>query len=72
MSRTDEPPRFTRALQRSGVSAALRQLDDQLSLSGLKRPPVTVEGPRGRIARVAPDARRHVLRASPAGKRGRS
>ncbi|MBW3606098.1 MAG: hypothetical protein KY460_14600 [Actinobacteria bacterium] len=44
-----------------------RLIVDRLALPGLERPAVTVEGPRGRIARFAPDARRGNLRASPAG-----
>ena len=67
--RTDEPARLTSAFRRSGLIATLRQRERGVAAGRLERSTLTTEGPRGRIARIAPDVRGLPLRAWPAGTR---
>jgi hypothetical protein len=67
--RTDEPARLSSALRRSGLLAALRQHRGQRAITPLALPALTIEGPRGRVARIAPDVRGVRMRALPAGTR---
>lgn len=69
MLRTDEPARLAATLRRSGVAAALPQLERRAAAAGLATPAVTIEGPRGRVARVAPGGRGLAVRGLPTGTR---
>lgn len=67
--RTDEPARLASALRRGGAAGALPQLERRAAAVGLDTPAITIEGPRGRVARVAPDARGLAVRGLPEGSR---
>jgi hypothetical protein len=67
--RTDEPARLASALRRGGVAAALPQLERRAAAAGLATPAVTIEGPRGRVARFAPGERGLTVRGLPADTR---
>lgn len=64
---TDDPARLSSALRRSGVVSAVRQRGPDVGAQRLVPPGLSLEGPRGRIARIAPDIRGIPLRALPGG-----
>jgi hypothetical protein len=65
--RTDQPVRLWRALRRSGLPGALRQLEQQGDGPGMDAPALTVEGPRGPIVGIGAGTQRSAGGASPRG-----
>lgn len=64
---TGEPARLSWALRRGGLPAALRQIEHRVP--ALASPSLTIEGPRGPVARVAPGTRGFAVRGLPTGTR---
>lgn len=65
--RTDQPVRLWRALRRSGLPGALRQLEQQVNAQGMAAPALTVEGPHGPIAGIGSGEQRGAGAESPGG-----